>query len=202
MDIRIYNYQDGVTKLGPGTRFVLWTQGCTRRCKGCMTPISQDPELGKNIGVSDLTNIIIQSGRDGLTISGGEPFLQAEALCELIECIKEKRDIGIIVYTGYVLEEIQQSKNQHMRNLLSQIDLLVDGPYVEELNDGMNLRGSSNQRVIALTDRYKSDVDNYGSKKSEVEFFIKEEKVMIVGVPDSTTLSRFKNVFKEEAKDE
>lgn len=167
-----------------------------------MTPISQDPELGKNIGVSDLTNIIIQSGRDGLTISGGEPFLQAEALCELIECIKEKRDIGIIVYTGYVLEEIQQSKNQHMRNLLSQIDLLVDGPYVEELNDGMNLRGSSNQRVIALTDRYKSDVDNYGSKKSEVEFFIKEEKVMIVGVPDSTTLSRFKNVFKEEAKDE
>lgn len=202
MDIRIYNYQDGVTKLGPGIRFVIWTQGCTRRCKGCMTPMSQDPDSGKNMSVSDLGNIIIQAGRDGLTISGGEPFLQAAALCELVDCIKEKRDIGIIVYTGYVLEEIQQSQNQNMRDFLSRIDLLIDGPYVEELNDGMNLRGSSNQRVIALTDRYESDVNNYGSKKAEVEFFVKEEKVMIVGVPDSDTLSRFKNAFKEVANDE
>ncbi len=202
MDIRIYNYQDGVTRLGPGIRFVLWTQGCTRRCKGCMTPMSQDLDSGKNMSVSDLANIIIQSGRYGLTISGGEPFLQAEALCELVDRIKEERDIGVIVYTGYVIEEIQLSHNQNMRDFLSRIDLLIDGPYVEELNDGMNLRGSSNQRVIALTDRYESDVNNYGSKKAEVEFFVKEEKVMIVGVPDSDTLSGFKNAFKEEANDE
>lgn len=77
-----------------------------------------------------------------------------------------------------------------------------NGPYIEELNDGMNLRGSSNQRAIALTARYESDVDGYGSKKAEVEFFMKEDKVLMVGVPDSNTLNRFKYAFKEETIDE
>lgn len=202
MEIRIYNYQDGVTKLGPGTRFVLWTQGCVRQCKGCMTPMSQDRDSGRIIRVCDLANIIIQSGRDGLTISGGEPFLQAEALCELVDLIRTKRDIGIIVYTGYTLDEIQQSKDSYMCRLLEQIDLLIDGPYIEGLNDGMNLRGSSNQRVIALTDRYELNVDEYGSKKAEFEIFMKEDKVLMVGVPDSNTLNRFKKAFKEERNDE
>lgn len=202
MEIRIYNYQDGVTKLGPETRFCLWTQGCVRQCKGCMTPMSQDRDSGRIISVCDLANIIIQSGRDGLTISGGEPFLQAEALYELIKLIKAKRDIGIIVYTGYTLDEIQQSKDLYMCKFLEQIDLLIDGPYIEELNDGMNLRGSSNQRIIALTERYKSEVDKYGSQKAEVEIFMKEDKILLVGVPDSTTLNRFKSAFKEERNNE
>ncbi len=202
MEIRIYNYQDGVTKLGPGIRFILWTQGCARCCKGCMTPMSQDRDSGRIISVFDLADIIIQSGRDGLTISGGEPFLQAQALYELVNLIRAKRDIGIIVYTGYTLDEILQSKDLYMCRFLEQIDLLIDGPYIEELNDGMNLRGSSNQRAIALTARYESDVDGYGSKKAEVEFFMKEDKVLMVGVPDSNTLNRFKYAFKEETIDE
>ncbi len=202
MTIRVYNYQDGVTKLGPGTRFVLWTQGCERRCKGCMTPMSQDRDSGRVMKVCELANIIIQSGRSGLTISGGEPFLQAEALYELVNLVRAKRDIGIIVYTGYTLEEIQNSEDSYMCNLLGEIDLLIDGPYIEELNDGMNLRGSSNQRVIALTDRYKLDVDKYGSKKAEVELFLKEDRVVMVGVPDSNTLNRFKSAFREEPNDE
>lgn len=154
------------------------------------------------ISVFDLADIIIQSGRDGLTISGGEPFLQAQALYELVNLIRAKRDIGIIVYTGYTLDEILQSKDLYMCRFLEQIDLLIDGPYIEELNDGMNLRGSSNQRAIALTARYESDVDGYGSKKAEVEFFMKEDKVLMVGVPDSNTLNRFKYAFKEETIDE
>ena len=202
MEIRIYNYQDGVTKLGPGIRFILWTQGCARCCKGCMTPMSQDRDSGRIISVFDLADIIIQSGRDGLTISGGEPFLQAQALYELVNLIRAKRDIGIIVYTGYTLDEILQSKDLYMCRFLEQIDLLIDGPYIEELNDGMNLRGSSNQRAIALTARYESDVDGYGSKKAEVELFMKGDKVLMVGVPDSNTLNRFKYAFKEETIDE
>ena len=202
MEIRIYNYQDGVTKLGPGIRFILWTQGCAGCCKGCMTPMSQDRDSGRIISVFDLADIIIQSGRDGLTISGGEPFLQAQALYELVNLIRAKRDIGIIVYTGYTLDEILQSRDLYMCRFLEQIDLLIDGPYIEELNDGMNLRGSSNQRAIALTARYESDVDGYGSKKAEVEFFMKEDKVLMVGVPDSNTLNRFKYAFKEETIDE
>lgn len=167
-----------------------------------MTPMSQDRDSGRIISVFDLADIIIQSGRDGLTISGGEPFLQAQALYELVNLIRAKRDIGIIVYTGYTLDEILQSKDLYMCRFLEQIDLLIDGPYIEELNDGMNLRGSSNQRAIALTARYESDVDGYGSKKAEVEFFMKEDKVLMVGVPDSNTLNRFKYAFKEETIDE
>lgn len=98
-----------------------------------MTPMSQDRDSGRIISVFDLADIIIQSGRDGLTISGGEPFLQAQALYELVNLIRAKRDIGIIVYTGYTLDEILQSKDLYMCRFLEQIDLLIDGPYIEEL---------------------------------------------------------------------
>lgn len=76
--------------------------------------------------------------------------------------------------------------------------MLIDGPYVDELNDGMNLRGSSNQRVIALTDRYEQNVCEYGTKNAEIEFFMKENKMVMVGVPTKELLDKFKNVFEED----
>ena len=115
-----------------------------------MTPMSQDRDSGRIISVFDLADIIIQSGRDGLTISGGEPFLQAQALYELVNLIRAKRDIGIIVYTGYTLDEILQSKDLYMCRFLEQIDLLIDGPYIEELNDGMNLGGRQIREQLHL----------------------------------------------------
>lgn len=97
---------------------------------------------------------IKMSRPDGLTISGGEPFLQAEMLSELLRLLKKGMncDVGVIVYTGYTLEELQRMP--FAQGLLEQTDLLIDGPYVQELDDGLSLRGSSNQRVIPLTDRY------------------------------------------------
>ena len=196
--MRIYNYQDGVKKLGPGTRFVLWTQGCPRRCAGCMTPASQDINGGQHISVEELSQIIISANREGITISGGEPFLQAADLCELITLVRKSVDIGVIIYTGYIYEELISSKESAIKRLLELTDLLIDGPYVDELNDGMNLRGSSNQRVIALTDRYVQNVCEYGIKKAEIEIFVKENKMVMVGVPTKELLSKFKNVFEED----
>ena len=146
----------------------------------------------------DLAAMILRSGREGITISGGEPFLQAAGLSELIGLLRAQRDIGIIVYTGFTIEEIREKNDPDMNRFLDQIDLLIDGPYIEEKNDGRNLRGSSNQRAIALTERYEKNVPDYGSRKAEIELFVKEDKVVLVGVPDEKTLVRFQHAFEEE----
>ena len=85
MKIQLHAKRDGITKLGPGTRFVVWTQGCPRSCPGCMTAASQQMNGGFFADTKQLAEEILQSGRHGLTISGGEPFLQAKALADLIQ---------------------------------------------------------------------------------------------------------------------
>ena len=194
MEIRLHDMQDGVTKLGEGIRFVIWTQGCLRRCSGCMTPDSQPLDKGYSIEVEDLADTIVKSGRKGLTISGGEPFLQAGALSTLISCIRKKEDIGVIIYTGYTIEEIKESKDKEFEQLLNMCDLLIDGAYIEQWNDGKNLRGSWNQRTIPLTKRYMDYVSEYGSRSAEVEFFFQEDKISMVGIPTKKILERFKKM--------
>ena len=192
MKIRLYDTQDGVTKLGPGVRYTVWTQGCTRNCPGCITPQSQPLDGGYPAETEELADRIIRSGRSGLTISGGEPFLQAEAVADLIERIRQQRDIGVIIYTGFTIEELRASKNAAVAKLLGMCDLIVDGAYIEELNDGKNLRGSSNQRAIDLSGRYRDYVDEYGSRPAEVEFFYKEDRISMVGIPSHEILERIK----------
>ena len=195
MNIRLYDIKDGITKLGPGLRFGIWTPGCTRHCHGCMTPDSQPLDKGYLMAVEDLAAKIISSGRTEITISGGEPFLQAKQLTKLIDIIQEDIDLGVIIYTGFTHEELVQSSNDDFLKLLDKCDLLVDGAYDESLNDGKNLRGSSNQRAIPLTERYKEFSAEYGTKPAEVEFFFQEEKVSMVGVPSAEVLERFKNTI-------
>lgn len=191
MKLQLHNIQDGVTVLGPGGRYGIWVQGCPRRCPGCMTPQSQPREGGSWVEVSQVAQAILDSGRTGLTISGGEPFLQAEALCELIGQVRQQRDIGVILYTGYTLAELRQSADPWVEALLGQCDLLVDGAYIEALNDGKSLRGSSNQNAIPLTERYRDWVGHYGTEPAKVEFFWKEDRISMVGVPTKAMLERF-----------
>lgn len=195
MNIRLYDIKDGITKLGPSVRFGIWTQGCLKHCCGCMTPDSQPLDKGYCMDIDELAAKIISSGRTEITISGGEPFLQSKPLTELIEKIRKQIDLGVIIYTGFTYGEIVQSNNDEFLELLNKCDLLVDGAYEESLNDGKNLRGSSNQRAIPLTERYKEFSTEYGTKPAEVEFFFQEEKVSMVGVPSAEVLERFKNAI-------
>ena len=192
--LRLHGVRDGVTKLGTGVRYAVWTQGCKKRCRGCMTPESRDMNGGYEMSARELARNIISSGREGVTISGGEPFLQARALASAIELVKKERDIGIIIYTGYTLEELRATGDSYVLRLLELCDLLVDGEYIDELNDGMNLRGSSNQRALALTERYAQSAAEYGTKKAEFELFWGAEKISIVGIPPKDMLERFKNI--------
>ena len=123
--------------------------------------------------------------QEGLTVSGGEPFLQAEALARLIDRLRKRKEIGVILYTGYTLEELRgQQAPEGSGALLERIDLLIDGPYIANLNDGGALRGSSNQRVIPLTERYRDRLWMYGAgRERQVELRYTEEGFGIVGVP-------------------
>ena len=189
--LRLHGVRDGVTKLGTGVRYAVWTQGCKKRCRGCMTPESRDMNGGYEMSASELARNIISSGREGVTISGGEPFLQARALASAIELVKKERDIGVIIYTGYTLEELRATGDSYVLRLLELCDMLVDGEYIDELNDGMNLRGSSNQRALALTERYAQSAAEYGTKKAEFELFWGAEKISIVGIPQKDMVERF-----------
>lgn len=179
MDIRLYMTQPFTEALGPFKRYALWVQGCSKRCSGCISPDAQPLDGGYSVEVEDLVHdILSQPNIEGITISGGEPFLQQEALLELIDTIRRQRDLGVIVYTGMLYEEIADTP------LAMRCDLVIDGEYVESLNDDLSLRGSSNQRVIYITDRYADVVcQHYGQPGRKVEFILEDAHVSMIGIP-------------------
>lgn len=165
--------------LGPYKRFALWVQGCTKRCTGCIAKDSWALDGGELVSVDELADQIKkQESIEGITISGGEPFLQQEPLCEIILKVREQRDIGVIIYTGMKYSEIQNTM------LARLADILVDGEYIEEMNDNKSLRGSSNQNVICVTERYRGIVDQYyGLQGRKIELIMSEGVTQMIGIP-------------------
>ena len=139
---------------GPGFRYVVFAQGCSHNCKGCHNPDTHDPEGGYAVDTEDIFADIMQCKNiDGVTFSGGEPFLQAEPFTKLAERLKEA-GINVLCYSGYTFEELLASNNESYKSLLKLIDTLIDGPYVEELRDiRLTFRGSRNQRIIDVKSR-------------------------------------------------
>ena len=176
------------TSLGPYNRYVIWAQGCLKRCPGCISKDSQPLEGGYERSITELADEIIDTpGIEGITISGGEPFLQAEGFADLIEKVRLIRDIGVIVYTGFTFGEISQTK------LAEVCDMVIDGTYIEELNDGLSLRGSSNQKIYLITERYKEEAKTlYGTDGRKVEVRINGNNAMLIGIPDKDSLQIFK----------
>ena len=176
--------------LGPFERYCLWVSGCNRRCPGCISPESHDMYAGTPLEAGALAWEIITSETEGITISGGEPFLQAPALCQMLRTVKRHRDMGVIIYTGFLLEELKDVEGAS--ELLALCDLLIDGPYIQHLDDGKSLRGSSNQRVIPLTPRYEPYLDLYGAGERQVQIFRElAQEIHFVGIP--TQSSYYKN---------
>jgi anaerobic ribonucleoside-triphosphate reductase activating protein len=137
---------------GPGLRAVVWTQGCNHNCKGCHNPQTHDIYGGYEADTTDITNEIQKLRlHRGVTLSGGEPFVQSEALAEIAKVCKDN-DLDVWVYTGYTFEELTDKRNPsyfNNLNLLRNIDVLVDGRFIEAKKDiSLKFRGSSNQRII------------------------------------------------------
>lgn len=177
--LRLYMTAPCSEVLGPYKRFIVWVQGCKRRCKGCIAKDAWALDGGELVEIDSLVQQILQQDAiEGITISGGEPFLQQEALCELIARVREHKDVGVIIYTGMKYSEIENTALAHFA------DLIIDGEYVEELNDNKSLRGSSNQNVLCLTERYKNIVpEYYGRNGRKIELILADGVTKMIGIP-------------------
>lgn len=172
----------GTRALGPGLRYAIWTQGCPFNCSGCVTPEGRPIIAAKIIDTSTLANDIIGNHNIfGITISGGEPFLQAASIAVLLEKVKISRpELNLIIFTGFRKEDLQ---SKEALAVLDMTDLLIDGQYVESKNDGVGLRGSSNQRLHFLTDRLLAYKETLQSGKRQVEVTLKNNSTDAIGIP-------------------
>ncbi len=174
--------------LGPGERVCLWTQGCTRDCQGCISPELRSltgPETEEGLLADILTRTARLGGCQGLSISGGEPFLQAPSLLRLLTVVRNKFE-DILVYTGYTLEEIQgEYCGSAGRDCLELIDVLIDGPYLQERNrPDCVLRGSDNQRIHYLAPDMAERYETYLARGRILESFSHGGTVILAGIPD------------------
>ena len=139
---------------GPGVRFVVFAQGCLHHCKGCHNPNTWDPKGGSEITVRALMKEIRKAPKSvkGITISGGEPFMQSKEAADLAERVHSV-GFSVVTYTGFLFEDLQRMviEDSEISRLLNETDILVDGPFIEELKDiSLRFKGSSNQRVIDM----------------------------------------------------
>jgi len=151
MQIRIAGIVPESIVDGPGYRFAVFTQGCPHGCPECHNPQTHDAAGGRMI---DTQEIIAQMGNNplvrGVTLSGGEPMMQAEALCGIAKAAKEK-GLNVWCYTGFTLEALAKENRADRMALLDLVDVLVDGPYVAALRSlDLLYCGSTNQRLIDI----------------------------------------------------
>lgn len=173
--------------LGPFTRAVIWVSGCCFDCEGCIAQNFRH-RSGTEISTEGMRDWVL-SARDieGITISGGEPFLQAGPLAEMITQVREEKDVGVIIYSGFTYEQLLEMScgAPGIRKLLECTDILIDGPYRRELDDNRPYIGSSNQRILLLTDRYEDCWKQYYLAKNgrEVQVILSNGKTLLAGVP-------------------
>ena len=230
-----------VHSLGPGDRVCLWTQGCKKRCKGCISPELQ-PYSGNEIDENVLAKILrqhrtiapsslsrlfapllqfqkweihtvflhfrnfeleqkfwlrllaelcgdalIQVARKnnctGITISGGDPLEQSQALLKLLTLLRNEFD-DILVYTGFELQDIQDGLvDIEAKKCLEYLDVLIDGKYIDELNyKDCVLRGSSNQRIHFINKGLAPIYAEYMKRGRILESFVHNENTIVTGI--------------------
>lgn len=139
---------------GPGLRYVIFTQGCLHNCLGCHNPQTHDVNGGTLVDIEEIKANIAKNGLlDGITFSGGEPFLQPKE-CANIALWAKNRGMNIISFSGYTYEQLLKMDN--VKEFLDLVDILIDGPFVlKEKSLNISYRGSRNQRVIDMNETRK-----------------------------------------------
>lgn len=173
--------------LGPGVRYAIWVQGCRKRCAGCINPEGQPLHTG-GYWISEeelLAEFMANPKLTGITVSGGEPFLQAEGLVKLFHLVRQQTSLDIMVYTGYTLAELRSWKSQSVDEILADIDLLIDGEYREDENTNSIYRGSDNQVIHYMSAKYRPYRKIIeATKNRSVEFVFRGgDELFMVGIP-------------------
>ena len=145
---------------GPGIRFSVFSQGCPHKCPGCHNPSSHDPLGGSEMAEEDIIARFDKNPLlDGVTITGGEPFFQAEDCARIAKAAHEK-GLNVWTYTGYTYEQLRAGQDRHpgWKELLEETDVLVDGLFLlKERSLELKFRGSRNQRLIDVKKSLAAD---------------------------------------------
>lgn len=175
---------------GPGCRFCIWVQGCKHHCKGCFATDTWDLHSGTEYTPQQVIEQLekVLSDIDGITLLGGEPFLQADELSVVSEYARS-RNKSVIAFSGYTYEELTGLCDSGVNRLLESTDLLIDGKYIEELQDfSRPLVGSENQRFIYLSDKISPEVMESYKNRFEIRIS-KDGAVTVNGMGDINKLN-------------
>ena len=165
---------------GPGNRFVLWTQGCSKGCSECFNPETWSTNIYKELSPRQIFELIKNFEVDGITISGGDPLEQEDELLELLMLLSSMRlRKGIILFSGFTRAEI--SSNIIREKCVSYIDVLIDGRYEKNLKVDFSLKGSSNQEFYFFSNKISSSELVFDQ---EIEISCLEEDIMMTGFPN------------------
>ena len=171
---------------GPGKRMAIWVQGCERRCPSCCNVQMQEVKRNIIVDTNDLIEIIKKTLYDeqieGVSFIGGEPFIQAQGLAHVAEWC-QNNGLSVLIFTGYLYEEILKMNTSETIRLLEHTDLLIDGPFIIEQYDmERDWVGSTNQRVLFLSDRYESGREFERNTRS-LEVLISDKDILVNGWP-------------------
>lgn len=180
---------------GPGLRMAIWVQGCPLRCPGCCNPEMLKFEDGEPVTVGQICRQIeqakIEHQIEGLTLLGGEPFSQAEGLSK-VAAFAQANGLTVTIFSGHLIEELRDSSSTGVADLLSNTDMLIDGPYDREQPDTeRRWIGSKNQRIHFLTNRYSME-DDYWSETDTLEIRLKDGELSVNGFPAKSAIGMWK----------
>jgi len=178
--------QDSIVD-GEGLRTVIWTQGCSHNCPGCHNPSTHDFNGGFEVQIDDIKKQLqLLKYQDGITLSGGDPFFQAEACLEIAK-YAHALNLNVWCYTGFTFEQlIKLSKSKKViLDFLKQIDVLIDGRFIlSEKSLNIKFRGSKNQRIIdvkkSLELGYVCCIDKYDQVISVPDLFASKKREVFI----------------------
>lgn len=153
MELRVAGFEKESIVDGPGIRYVLFLQGCPHQCLGCHNPQTHKIDGGVSMTIEEiLEDIHSKKHLDGVTFSGGDPFIQPVPLLELAKQLKAE-GMHLVIYSGFTYEQLIEKGEGDLaiQGLLDTVDILVDGRFILEKKDlALAFRGSSNQRLVDL----------------------------------------------------
>ena len=198
-DLRVNRMHHPVTALGHGVRAGIWLQGCSLGCHGCASRDTWDAGGGELAAVAAVVEWLdgLPGPLDGVTISGGEPFQQADALAQLLVELdgwRAGRAVDLLVFSGHPWTVL--SARPAFEPALARCDAVVAGPYVDRRNTGSPLRGSDNQEIVALTELGR---DRYGDAAAlpvpRMQVAVDGDRVRLIGIPRRGDLDRMRAVL-------
>lgn len=198
--LHISKFQEKSKVLGPGVRCVVWFHGCSRHCPQCIAKTMNESRDFESLSPDRLAERVLSiAGIEGLTISGGEPFDQdVQAMYDFLGAIRQNSNLSVMAYSGYLRAELEADPEKS--RLLQFLDILVDGPYRHEQNDGSLWKGSANQTIHFMTGRYAAMSDGIiHAKGRPLEIQISTDmKLDLTGIPQADFKERLEKELNKK----